>query len=89
MGIVEKSKALYGPFLPDADRAIVEALDEGDQAYFWTLLYYELRTELEKSWFSDMERKISKTIEKVDAAPLPFKAAEESVSTHGWFRRVL
>lgn len=90
----EKGKALYGPYMSDEELAFVNALDEGDQAYFWAILYYQVTTDLEKDWLKKMEERVIRgdgsrpTGLPSKPEPLPFKAAEESVSTHGWFRRV-
>lgn len=90
MGIVERSRALYWRFLDNESRLEVEAMDEGDSAYFWTKLYYEMERHLGRSVLSAMEDDARRRVAMEGATepdPLPFKAVEGSMSPASWFTR--
>lgn len=86
--VVNLSKALYGRFVDKETLDYVDTWDDPDQTYFWTLLYYRMRDSLENAWLGDLQKEVAKRVSvSDDLAPLPFNLAEESVSTHSWFRR--
>lgn len=58
MDVVATSKLMYEQFLDDEDRAKVEEMDVPDQAYFWTMLYYEVPRHMGKSMLREMERDV-------------------------------
>ena len=86
MGVVEDSRALYERYLDDEDRAKLADMTEGDRAYFWTLLYYELPRHMGRSFldglWEQIERRESRHGSQADANPM---GAAESVSPHGFF----
>ena len=88
MGVIERSKEIYGPFINDESMRQVMEMDEADQAYFWTKLYYELDRRLKRSWLKDMEHvAASKVKTQVEPSPTPFKDAEGSIGASSWFGR--
>lgn len=90
MGIVERSRALYWRFLDNEMRLQVEAMDEGDSAYFWTMLHYEMQHNLGKVMLDAMEEDARRRVAKEGKAEpeaLPFKAVEASISPASWFTR--
>jgi len=97
LGVVEDSKRMYGQFLDAEDIAKVEAMDEPDQAYFWTRLWYELPSHLSKSLLHDMEsdvinrRAILRTAIRI-ANPEPLgllSEAWDAIKPHAWFKTVV
>ena len=88
MGVVELSKALYGPYVTGENLRKVMELDEADQAYFWTKLYYTLEHNLTRSWLKDIEDAVASRVEaQAELSATPFKDAESSIRAGSWFRR--
>ena len=86
--VVALSKRLYEAYLSDEDRAKVDVMGEGDAAYFWTLLYYEMGRRMEREILFAMEDDARARFDGVvRESATPFSDAEESVSPHAWFRR--
>lgn len=87
MDIAERSKALYGPYVSGENLRKVLEMDEPDQVYFWTKLYYELNRSLKRSWLEDMEHAAARRVGVHDEpSPTPFRDAEDSISAGSWFR---
>lgn len=85
--VVERSKRKYGQFLDDEMRAQVEALDVGDQAYFWTYLWYVMPSMLEGSLVREAEKRIAVAAKRAqNPSPTPFRDAEGSIHASSWFK---
>lgn len=92
--VVEKARRALWPYLDDEDRRKVEAMDAPDQAYFWTLLWYQVRSDLERSALDSLEGAIRKNIRDTGLKPLPesatpFRDAEDMISVHSWFKTAI
>lgn len=94
MGVVERSKELYGRYLDDEAKEKLATLDDGDAAYFWTMLYYHMEDVLNKEIVRRMEHEVMYgshghvfrgIIE--DESATPFSDAERSIGPSSWFGR--
>lgn len=83
----------YSPYVDTETLAVVNALDEGDKAYFWTYLAETIPPRLAKSILREMERNIAEGIrsgaisrpDELEARP--FKFAEDRMRPGSWFRQ--
>lgn len=96
MDVVAESKRLYEPFLDDDDRAMVESLSVPDQAYFWTMLYYEIPHSIGRSVLDDLERKailgtgVSRTVIRASVQrATSLDGLWDTTKPHAWFKAVL
>ena len=87
MGVVEDSRALYERYLDDGDRAKLDDMTEGDRAYFWTLLYYEMPRHMGRSFLDGLWKQIGERDNGIRSpeVPFPLDVAEESITPHGIF----
>lgn len=96
MDVVAESKKLYSQFLDEADTQMVESMDVPDQAYFWTMLYYEMPRRLGRSMLRDMEgdvrlgRQLLRTAIRTDRARAKsLDGIWETTKPHLWFKAVV
>lgn len=93
--LAERSRLMYEPwlkYLDDHERAKIDALDEADRDYFWTMLAYEIEKMMTDAILYGMEDRIAVGIdglEPPEESPTPFSDAEDAISAHGWFGRPL
>jgi cytidylate kinase len=74
------------PFMDKDTIEYLDSLPTGERAKFIMQLYHEVSTGLIKHAFEGMEADIKKRVkEDEEKVAMPFKLAEESVSSHGWF----
>lgn len=81
--IPAKSKAMYASFLDPDTLAKAESLSAGDQAYFWTWLYYEIQHRAQRTWLREMEQIAKSRVTEIDELAEP---PAEATKPHGWFK---
>lgn len=96
MDVVTESKKLYEQFLDESEMAKVNALSVPDQAYFWTMLYYEIPRQLGKDVLRDMEKsvKLNKAVLRTAIRTKRERAKSldgiwETTKPHVWFKAVV
>lgn len=90
---VDEAKRRYRPFVDKETLEVIDGMDEGDQAYFWTYMGETMPRSIAKSILDEMERGIAEGIrrglismpEEQDA--MPFRYAEDRMRPGSWFRQ--
>lgn len=83
----------YSRFVDEATLAMIDSLDEGDRAYFWTYMGETMPRRLAKSILDEMEREISEEIKRgtiskpEEPEAMPFRYAEDRMRPSSWFRQ--
>ena len=87
--VVELSQQLYRDYLSPIDLEIVDALDPGDAAYFWSRLYYDVQEKMDHAILYGMEDRAKRNIHGLSEqmSATPFKDAESSIKAGSWFGR--
>ncbi len=94
---VDRIRRKYGRYLSQRDWEIVNSLDEGDKAYFWTMLDYEVGEgickEMEKEILYGHGRArptipLTRAKKEDFISPKPFTEAENSLRPSSWFKTV-
>lgn len=82
-GIPAMSRQMYGGILEPETIEKIESLDVGDQAYFWTWLYYHIRRRNGRKWLEDLERVAKSRVTEIDELA---ESPVEATKPHGWFK---